>query len=57
MSLPIINETTSFMQKELLSGKKIGLKQWRTKEERELLFATEGIQDTEDGKREIIKFI
>jgi len=57
MSLPQINETTSFMQKELLSGKKIGLKQWRTKEERELLFATEGIQDTEDGKQEIIKFI
>lgn len=57
MPLPQINETTSFMQKELLSGKKIGLKQWKTKEERELLFATEGIQDTEDGKQEIIKFI
>jgi T4 bacteriophage base plate protein len=57
MALPTLNENSSFAQTELLSGKKIGIKPWRVKEERELLFAIEGIDSADDGKKEIIKFI
>lgn len=57
MGLPSINEEASYHQLELPSGKKIGIKPWRVKEEKELLFAVEGIEDTMDGKKEIIKFI
>lgn len=57
MSLPKLNEAVSFTQIELLSGKKIGIKPWKVKEERELLFAIEGIEEPADGRKEIIKFI
>jgi hypothetical protein len=50
------NENQIFTQVTLLSGKKIGIKPWRVKEEKELLFATEGAKE-EDVKPEIIKFI
>lgn len=57
MALPDFNQCTSFQQLDLPSGKKIGIKPWRVREEKELLFAVEGIEDTMDGKKEIIKFI
>jgi len=57
MGLPSINEEASYHQLELPSGKKIGIKPWRVREEKELLFAVEGIEDTMDGKKEIVKFI
>lgn len=57
MALPNLNENVSFTQIDLLSGKKIGIKPWKVKEERELLFAIEGIENPSDGRKEIIKFI
>lgn len=61
MGLKEINEQRkaeiSFTKVELASGKKIGVKPWRVKEEKELLFAVEGIVNDADGKREIVKFI
>lgn len=57
MALPEINETISFTQTDLPSGKKIGIKPWKMKEEKELLYALEGIDNQLDGKREIVKLI
>lgn len=56
MGLPQINES-SFTQETLLSGKKIGFKPWRVKEERELLYAIEGMDNQNDSRKEIVKFI
>ena len=56
-SLPNINENNvGFTQIDLLSKKKIGIKQWRVKEEKALMFAVEGIEREEDGIKEIVKF-
>lgn len=57
MALPTINEEASYHQQELPSGKKIGIKPWKVAEEKELLFAVEGIEDLDDSKKEIVKFI
>lgn len=57
MALPKFNEDDNFSQVELLSGKKIGIKPWKVKEEKDLLFAVEGQTDTEAGRKEIIKMI
>jgi transcription elongation factor Elf1 len=56
MALPQMNQD-SFSSTELLSGKKIGIKPWRVKEEKDLLFATEGVDDEFAIRREIVKFI
>lgn len=56
MALPQMNQD-SFTQIELLSGKKIGVKPWRVREEKDLLFATEGMDDELAVKREIVKFM
>ena len=61
MGLKEINEQRkseiSFTTVELASGKKIGIKPWKVKEEKELLFAIEGVENESDGKKEIVKFI
>lgn len=46
MALPIINETINYIKVKLPSGKSIGVRGWKVKEEKELLFASEKI--TED---------
>lgn len=60
MNLPTI-ENVSFTEKRLPSGKKIGLKPWRVKEEKELLFAIDAIEENADSEQnhliEIINFI
>lgn len=56
MGLPTNNEH-SYTQEILLSGKKIGFRPWRVKEERELLYAIEGMENQNDSRKEIIKFI
>lgn len=56
--LPITEQTNvSYTQVELPSGKKIGIKPWRVKEERELLFAVEGQENEDDVRKEIVKLI
>ena len=57
MGLPSINNDSSFTQETLPSGKKIGYKPWRVKEERELLYAINGMDDKNDSRKEIVKFI
>jgi hypothetical protein len=57
MALPNFNEEESFTQVTLLCGKNIGIKPWRVREEKDLLFAIEGQTDTESGRKEIIKMI
>ena len=52
MSLPKI-EQGSFTQTDLLCGKKIGIRKWKVREEKELLFQTESVNDKEEKKREI----
>ena len=55
--LQIPEVESSFTQVDLPSGKKIGIKPWRVKEERELLFAVEGQENTDDVRKEIVKMI
>jgi DNA-directed RNA polymerase subunit RPC12/RpoP len=55
--LPSIFDEVSHTKITLPSGKKIGVKPWRVKEEKELLFATEGIESQSDIKKEIVKFL
>jgi hypothetical protein len=57
MGLPVSNEVVSFSQTELPSGKKLGIKPWKVKEEKELLFAIEGEDDDAVAKKEIVKMI
>jgi hypothetical protein len=57
MSLPNLSEDFSFTKRELPCGKKIGIKSWKVKEERELLFAIEGQRDTAEGRKEIVKMM
>lgn len=55
MALPIINETVNYFKVKLPSGKTIGARGWRVKEEKELLFASEKIsEDDTKNKLEII---
>ena len=56
MALPQITNDI-FTPAELLSGKKIGTKPWRVKEEKDLLFATEGVEDVAATRREVVKFL
>jgi len=58
MKLPVINET-SYTKIKLPSGKEIGIKPWRVKEEKELLYATDSASEENavNTQREIIKFI
>lgn len=58
MSLPTINET-SFTKAPLPSGKTIGIRPWRVKEEKELLYATDSStpEAATDTQKEILKFI
>lgn len=58
MALPkITNEEQSYKNVKLPSGRKIGLRPWRVREEKELLFATEGQEDKEKVKQEIVKMV
>lgn len=56
MSLPKINED-SFKSIPLLSGKKIGIKPWRTKQEKELLFAIEDNKNIIENRKEIVNLM
>lgn len=55
MALPIINETINYIKVKLPSGKNIGIRGWKVKEEKELLFASEKI--TEENPNEKIFII
>ena len=57
MSLPNLSEEASFTKTDLPCGKKIGVKPWKVKEERELLFAIDGQKDTAAGRHEILKMM
>jgi len=57
MALPNLNENVFYKPIELLSNKKIGIKPWKVKEEKNLLFTVEGIEKDEDARVEIVKFI
>ena len=57
MGLPINEEVVSYSQITLPSGKKLGIKPWKVKEEKELLFAIDGQEDDAVAKREIVKMI
>lgn len=56
MPLPKINED-SFKSITLLSGKKIGIKPWRTKQEKELLFAIEDNKNIMENRKEIVNLM
>jgi len=56
-NLPKLREETAFIKIELPSGKSIGIKPWRVKQEKDLLFAVEGSGDHDAVRDEIIKFI
>lgn len=47
----------TYIPVELLNGKKIGIRKWRIKEEKELLFALEDVNDINIGRKEIFQFI
>jgi len=58
MSLPKINEEIKYVQIPLPSGKTIGVRGWKVKDEKELLFALESDQNGEDNKvKHIISFL
>lgn len=57
MGLPISNETISYRQVELPSTKKIGIRGWKLKEEKELLFAIEGQSDDTAIRKEVVAMI
>jgi len=57
MSLPNLNEDVNYKQIDLLSGKKIGVKRWKVKEEKSLLFSVEGNENDEEVLNEITKFV
>lgn len=47
MTLPKLKDDIGFRQIKLLSGKKVGIKPWRVKEEKELLYSTDGATEEE----------
>ena len=55
MALPIINETINYIKVKLPSGKTIGIRGWKVKEEKELLFASEKI--TEENPNVLKKYL
>jgi hypothetical protein len=55
MSLPNLSEDVSFTKVDLPCGKKINIKPWKVKEERELMFAIDGQEDTTEVRKEIVK--
>lgn len=57
MPLPSLNEEVSFHKITLPSGKKIGIKPWKVKHEKDLLFATEGSDNREFVLNEMIGFL
>lgn len=58
MALPKLSpEEVTFKPVKLPSGRKIGIREWKVREEKELLFATEGVDDKEKVKTEIVKMV
>lgn len=57
MPLPSLNEEVSFHKVPLPSGKSLGIKPWKVKHEKELLFATEGSDDREFVLNEMLGFL
>ena len=58
MALPIINEEFKYVKINLPSGKSIGIRGWKVKDEKELLFALETEDDAQNNKtRHIIDFL
>lgn len=57
MSLPKLNEGIDFKKIKLINGKEVGIKPWRVREEKELMFATDGIKDKNLITKEILKLI
>jgi len=57
MALPKLNETVNFAKITLLSGKKIGIRQWRIKDEKDLLFVTEGVDDEDVVTEAMVNFL
>lgn len=54
MALPLINESIIFQKVQLPSGKSIGVRGWKVKEEKELLFAAEKIAEDDIEKAKVI---
>jgi len=58
MALPIINEEISFIKIKLPSNKKIGVRGWKVKDEKELLFSLDSEDNVDENKvNHIIKFM
>jgi hypothetical protein len=58
MALPKMNEEVNFVKNNLPSGKAIGARGWKVKDEKELLFALESEEDAEANKiKYIISFL
>lgn len=58
MGLPKINESYSYVKTNLPSGKYIGVRGWKVKDEKELLFALESEENAENNKTKyIISFL
>lgn len=58
MALPVINEDFKFSQVKLPSGKTIGVRGWRVKDEKELLFTLETEENVEENKmNHIVSFL
>ncbi len=58
MPLPTINESIMYQKLLLPSGKNINIRGWKVKEEKELLFASEKLEDNDIEKAKLIaKFL
>ena len=57
MELPSLSEESSYTKIELPSGKKIGIRPWKVKEERSLLFAIDGQKDLTAARFEVVKMM
>lgn len=57
MALPKLNEEVQYAKITLLSGKKIGIRQWKIKDEKNLLFITEGVEDNDAVTSAMVTFI
>ena len=54
MALPLINESIVFQKIQLPSGKSVSIRGWKVKEEKELLFAAEKIEDNDIEKAKVV---
>ena len=57
MALPLINESIVFQKIQLPSGKSVSIRGWKVKEEKELLFAAEKIEDNDIEKAKVVELL